>query len=70
MRNFSWRHKLPGESRIHPYLVHADSFTDVKNKGQIQDSFQEGSQLCEGAPRYDFAKLSEKLHEIEKKIGS
>ena len=32
----------------------------------MQDSPQEGAPTLQGAPTYDFAKICEKLHEIEK----
>ena len=41
-------------------------------QGRVQDSPQEGAPILQGgggAPTYDFAKVSEELHEIEKILG-
>ena len=44
--------------------------SQYREQGRIQDSPQEGAPTLQGeAPTYDFAKFSEKLHEIEKKLG-
>ena len=43
--------------------------TIISRQERIQDSRRKGRQPSEGGPTYDFAKCSEKLHEIEKILG-
>ena len=40
--------------------------TSICNQWRIQDFPEEGAQTPQGAPTYDFAKFSQKLHEIER----
>ena len=52
-----------------PILFNCEKTRMRHDQGQIQDSRRRGRNPPRGANKYDFAKISEKLHEIENILG-
>ena len=63
--SFAWPSPLPVLDPLLPVNEKA-TFTCFTTQWRIQDLTEEGPPIPQGAPTYEFAKFSQKLHEIER----